>query len=69
MSQQEYEADTQGAGRLTQVNDLAELRSPSAEPLTPGQLAQLQNSATQAEYQQQFRLQQARRDCPGCGDC
>ena len=68
MSQQEHEADTQGAGRLARMNDLAELRPPPAEPLTPEQLAQLQDSATQAEYQQQCQIQQSRRACPGRGD-
>jgi hypothetical protein len=36
--------------------------------LTPGQLCDLSDAKKQEQYQQAYRLQQARRSCPGCGD-
>ena len=36
--------------------------------LTPGQLCDLSDAKKQEQYQQAYRLQQARLSCPGCGD-
>ncbi len=68
MSEPALEAAAREPSLLPQAGELAELQPPSPEPLTPEQLAELQDAARQAEYQQQFQIQQARRACPGCGD-
>ncbi len=36
--------------------------------LTLGQLCDLSDAKKQEQYRQAYRLQQARRSCPGCGD-
>lgn len=68
MNEPALEAAAREPSLLPQAGELAELRPPSPEPLTPEQLAELQDAARQAEYQRQFQIQQARRACPGCGD-
>jgi hypothetical protein len=68
MSSQAFGAEGHEPIRPAQVDDLAELRPPAAEPLSPEQLAELQDAERQAEYQRQFLIQQSRRACPGCGD-
>lgn len=44
--------------------------SASNEPvsLTPDQLRDLDDPRKQEQYRLAYRLQQARRSCPGCGD-
>lgn len=68
MNQPQFKAAAQEESEFPQAGELTVLQAPPAEPLTPEQLAALQDAAQQAEFQRQFQIQQARRACPGCGD-
>jgi hypothetical protein len=68
MSSQSFESKGSVPALPITTEDPTELQLPVRESLSAEQLAELQDSERQAEFQRQFLIQQSRRACPGCGD-